>query len=85
MSRLAAGAATLASQPETSARRMPQPATGRLLLTVEESGAALGVGRSLMYELIARGEIRTVRVGRLRRVRPEDLHDYVQSLSAPPG
>jgi excisionase family DNA binding protein len=52
----------------------------RLLLTVEEAGAALGVGRSLMYELIARGDIQAVRLGRLRRIRPEALQDYVSSL-----
>lgn len=70
--------------PAQAAAPTPRESTAvsdRLLLTVEEAGAALGVGRSLMYELIARGEIQTVRVGRLRRVRPEDLRDYVTSLT----
>lgn len=53
----------------------------RMLLTVEEAAAAIGVGRSLMFELIAAGHIETVRVGRLRRVRPEQLRSYVESLS----
>jgi excisionase family DNA binding protein len=53
-----------------------------LLLTVEEAAAALGVGRSLMFELIAAGEVNTVRVGRLRRIRPEALRAYVDSLAA---
>ncbi|WP_019873226.1 excisionase family DNA-binding protein [Sporichthya polymorpha] len=57
------------------------PPVERMLLTVEEAAAAIGVGRSLMYELIAAGAVETVRVGRLRRVRPEALHDYVASLS----
>lgn len=52
----------------------------RMLLTVEEAAAVLGIGRSLMFELIAGGRITTVRVGRLRRVRPDDLRDYVASL-----
>ncbi|MGQ0467990.1 MAG: excisionase family DNA-binding protein [Sporichthyaceae bacterium] len=51
-----------------------------MLLTVEEAAAALGIGRSLMFELIAKGDVDTVRVGRLRRVRPEQLRAYVQSL-----
>lgn len=72
----------LPAQAETSAPRVPLSETTRLLLTVEEAGAALGVGRSFMYELIATGDIESVRVGRLRRVRPEDLRTYVASLRA---
>jgi excisionase family DNA binding protein len=34
-----------------------------------------------MYELIAAGAVQTVRVGRLRRVRPEALRDYIASLA----
>lgn len=63
-------------------RPAPKPPIERMLLTVEEAAAVLGVGRSLMYELIAAGNIDTVRVGRLRRVRPEHLQTYVDSLSA---
>jgi excisionase family DNA binding protein len=53
-----------------------------MLLTVEEAAAVLGVGRSLMFELIAGGHVETVRVGRLRRLRPEDLRAYVSALTA---
>ena len=62
--------------------RQPEPPHARLLLTVEEAAATIGVGRSLMYELIATGEIQTVRVGRLRRISPEALREYVAQLSA---
>ncbi len=82
MSRPTTRSATIPAQAAGSTTRTPQAVPDRLLLTVEEAGAALGVGRSLMYELIARGEIHTVRVGRLRRVRPGDLCDYVAKLSA---
>lgn len=69
-------------QPEVPAQRRAGAVIGPLLLTVEEAGAAIGVGRSLMYELISRGDISTVRIGRLRRVRPEDLENYVAALRA---
>ena len=82
MSRRASYTGKIPAQAEASALREPLSETTRLLLTVEEAGAALGVGRSLIYELIAAGRIETVRVGRLRRVRPEDLRTYVASLSA---
>jgi len=62
---------------------IPTPAApvDRMLLTVEEA-AALGIGRSLTFELIAAGVVDTVRVGRLRRIRPEALRAYVESLAA---
>jgi excisionase family DNA binding protein len=57
-----------------------QVAVDRVLLTVEEAATAIGVSRSLMFELIAAGEIETVRIGRLRRVRPDALLEYVAAL-----
>jgi excisionase family DNA binding protein len=50
------------------------------LLTVEEAADCLGVGRTYMFPLISRGTVPSVRVGKLRRVKPEDLEDYVASL-----
>ena len=52
----------------------------RLLLTVEEAADRLGIGRSLMYELIGCGQIVSIRVGRLRRVPLASLTDYVAAL-----
>jgi excisionase family DNA binding protein len=58
-------------------RAVPNPAalsvvetgrTGPLLLTVAQVAEALGVGRTLVYELIARGELETVHIGRAARV-----------------
>ena len=55
-------------------------ADDRLLLTVEEAADRLGIGRSLMYELIGRGQIASIQVGRLRRVPSESLTDYVAAM-----
>lgn len=38
---------------------------------VEEAAEQLGIGRSLMFDLVRRGEVRTVTFGR-RRVVPSD-------------
>ncbi len=38
------------------------------LLSVEEVAAFCGIGRSLAYSLVARGELPSVRLGRLVRV-----------------
>ena len=52
-------------------------ADNRLLLSVEEADERLGIGRSLMYELIRSGQVASIRVGRLRRIAPEALCSYV--------
>lgn len=41
---------------------------GEILLTVNEAAARLAIGRTSLYELIARRELRTVKIGRARRV-----------------
>ena len=53
-----------------------------LLLRVPEAAAQLGISRAKLYELIADGSIRSVRVGGCRRIRASDLHDFVEALVA---
>ncbi|WP_327355021.1 excisionase family DNA-binding protein [Streptomyces sp. NBC_01304] len=50
------------------------------LLTVEEAARRLRIGRTLCYRLIGSGELESVPVGRLRRVPPEAVHEYVTRL-----
>jgi excisionase family DNA binding protein len=49
---------------------MPQsPGEEQLyVLTVPEAGARLGLGRNASYEAAARGDIPTIRIGKLLRV-----------------
>jgi excisionase family DNA binding protein len=54
----------------------------RLLLTVEEAAERIGICRSNMFKLIRQGKIRSVKVGRLRRVTPAALEDFVRRLAA---
>jgi excisionase family DNA binding protein len=54
---------------------------GKLLLTVEEAAALLGIKRTLTYELIRSGALASVRVGRLRRIRYSDLDAYAAGLA----
>ncbi len=49
----------------------------RLLLRVEEVVRLLGIGRSTVYELIARGELPVIRIGRLVRVPRPALEDWI--------
>lgn len=52
----------------------------KLLLSVVEAARRLGIGRTLMYELVLSGEVRSVHVGRLRKVPVEALRAYVAAL-----
>lgn len=52
----------------------------QLLVTVREAAALLGVGRTTAYELIARGELDVVHIGRATRVPVASLEDYVERL-----
>jgi excisionase family DNA binding protein len=55
----------------------------RLLLTVEEAADRIGICRSNMFKLIRQGDIKSVRVGRLRRITPAALEDFIQKLDSP--
>jgi excisionase family DNA binding protein len=69
-----------ATAPPTRTPKRPEfHPLDRMLLTVEEAAAAIGVGRTTMFELIASGAVEAVRVGRLRRIRPDALRAYVDS------
>jgi excisionase family DNA binding protein len=52
----------------------------RLLLTVPEAAEALAISRSKLYELIAAGLVRSVRIDGSRRVPVEALETYVATL-----
>jgi excisionase family DNA binding protein len=51
-----------------------------LLLKIPEAAAQLGISRAKLYELIADGSIRSVRLGGCRRIRASDLNDFVDAL-----
>jgi excisionase family DNA binding protein len=53
-----------------------------LLLTVEQAAKRLGIGRTLTYTLINRGDIPSVCIGRLRRIPADALTAYTQRLAA---
>ena len=50
----------------------------KLLLKPSEVTQVLGIGRSLVYELIARKEIPSVRLGRCIRVPAESLQRWIR-------
>lgn len=53
----------------------------RLLLTVNEVAESLGLSRSKTYDLISKGQIRSVKLGRSRRITAEALAEFVEDLA----
>ncbi|MFF4242299.1 helix-turn-helix domain-containing protein [Actinomadura geliboluensis] len=52
----------------------------KLLLTVPEAAKALAISRSKLYELLASGALRSVRIDGSRRIPLNALTDYINSL-----
>jgi excisionase family DNA binding protein len=52
----------------------------KLLLSVVEAARRLGIGRTLMYELLRSGQMPSVRLGRLRKVPSEAVEEFVSEL-----
>jgi excisionase family DNA binding protein len=54
----------------------------RITLTVEEAGARLGISRTLAYELVRRGDIPSIRLGRRVLVPIRALELMVESVAS---
>ena len=62
-------------------------ASGRVapvLYRVEEAAEALRISRTVAYDLIRSGQLRTVKIGGRRRVPVAAVHEFVDSLEVSP-
>jgi excisionase family DNA binding protein len=69
-------------RPEVTGRKRPargskKPLSDRLVYTIPEAGRLLGLGRNAAYEAAKRGDIPTIRMGRLLLVPKIPLHKLV--------
>ena len=53
-------------------------ATQRLLLRIPEAAEQLGIGRTKIYEMISKGELPTIRIGRAVRISANTLQKWVE-------
>ena len=51
------------------------------LMSVEEARRELDLGRTKFYELMKVGRLKTVKIGRLRKVTPEAIDALIASLT----
>lgn len=54
------------------------PPPGPICVRVNEAARMIGVGRTKLYELIAAGEVETVKLGKATRITTASLHDLVR-------
>jgi excisionase family DNA binding protein len=48
--------------------------------TVEQVAKMLHIGRDKVYELLRTGQLRSIKIGKLRRITDEHLAEFVASL-----
>lgn len=53
------------------------------LLTIKDASDELRLSRSQVYELIKRGELRSLTIGKSRRVTPDALDEFIRKAEAP--
>ena len=81
-----------ATRPETTGRKPPgqsqreqsepaPPAAERLVYTVPEAGRLLGLSRNGSYEAAKRGDIPTIRIGRLLLVPKVPFHRTIERVA----
>jgi excisionase family DNA binding protein len=56
----------------------------KVLLTVEEAAEALNISRSKLYELLQSQELGSVKIGKVRRIPTDAVHEYVAALRRDP-
>ncbi|QOT71194.1 helix-turn-helix domain-containing protein [Sphingobium fuliginis] len=49
-----------------------------ICVRVNDAARMIGVGRTKLYELIAAGEVETVKLGKATRITTASLHDLVR-------
>ncbi len=54
------------------------PSVEPICVKVNDAARMIGVGRTKLYELIAAGEVETVKLGKVTRITTASLHDLVR-------
>ena len=66
----------------TSQDTTPPRGTPRVMFTAEQAAAALCVGRTTVFALMKSGELRSLLIGRLRRIPLDEVEAYTARLAA---
>ncbi len=58
----------------------PDEALSKLLLKVDEAARLLSLSRKMIYDLIGRGDLASLKIGGCRRIPLSALHDFIVRL-----
>jgi excisionase family DNA binding protein len=50
----------------------------RLVVTVSEAASMLGISRAKIYPMILSGEIRSLKIGRSRRIPAREIESFIE-------
>lgn len=53
-----------------------------LALGIDDAARAIGVARSMLYEIVARGELPSFKMGRRRMILAKELEAYINRMAA---
>ncbi len=51
-----------------------------ILVTVDDAAAMLSIGRTAAWELVRKRKIKSVKIGRTRRIPLNEIEEYVRKL-----
>lgn len=57
----------------------------RQLLTAEEVAEVLNIGRTRVFELIYSGQLRSIKIGRLRRIPVDAVREFIEACCELPA
>ncbi|MGO8948873.1 MAG: excisionase family DNA-binding protein [Ktedonobacterales bacterium] len=49
----------------------------KVLLSLDEAAAVMSVGKTMIADLVRRNELRSIKVGRTRRIPLSSIHEFV--------
>jgi excisionase family DNA binding protein len=52
------------------------------LVTAEQAGQMLSLSRVRVYELLAAGQLKSIKIGRSRRISTRAIEDFIRALEA---
>jgi len=54
----------------------------RITVSVDEAMSALGIGKTLIYELLSNGSLRSIKVGKKRLVVVASIHEWIADMES---
>jgi excisionase family DNA binding protein len=53
----------------------------KMLVTVQEAAAAISLSPAKVFQLIAEGQLQSLKIGKSRRIRVDELNRFIDLLS----